>query len=328
MKYRYYLSNLPLVILIIASLISPSAFAKEELVDRIVAAVNDEVITQSELDALFRPVAEQFKGVYQGQELIEKLTEARGKLLSQLIEDKLVLIEAKNLGIEATEQEVNERLDELKSQFPNEEAFRKALEDQQVTLSSLKKRLADQVVIQKLHYIEIRQKIIVSPAEVKDYYDAHPDQFQEKEKAEVWSITIRKSEDTIRRGMTDEAAKKKAEAALKELKAGKDFAEIARKESSDSHAANGGLIGNVGKGDMISKIDDVIFKLEPGQFSDLLETEQAYHIFKIESRQPEKKLTLEEAKDQISDFLFRQKASTRFKDWMQQLRKKAYISIR
>jgi len=328
MKSHYRLLSFLSVALIIAQLVSPLVFAKEELVDRIVAAVNDEVITQSELDALFRPVAEQFKGVYQGQELMEKLTEARSKLLSQLIEDKLVLLEANKLGLEATESEVNERLDELKGQFPDDQTFQKALEDQQVTLTSLRKRLADQVVIQKLHYIEIRQKIIVSPTEVKDYYDSNPDQFQEKEKVEVWSITIRKSDDAIRKGMTDEAAKKKAEAALKSLKSGKDFSEVAKKESSDSHAATGGLIGNIGKGDLIDKIDDVIFKLEPDQFSDILETEQAYLIFKAGVRQPEKKLLLEEAKDQISDFLFRQKASVRFKEWMQQLRKKAYISIR
>ncbi len=317
-----------LLLLLAALLQSTFVHAREALVDRIVATVSDEVITQSELDALFRPVAEQFQGVYQGQELMEKLTETRNKLLSQLIEDKLVLLEAKRMDIDASESEINERLDELKSQFPDEAAFQKALEDQQVTLTTLRKRMAEQVIIQKLHYIEIRQKIIVSPSEIQEYFNAHPEQFQDKAKVEIWTIAIRKKPEAAQRGIADEAAKQKAEIILKELRSGKDFSEIARKESGDSHAAKGGLIGMVQKGDLIEEIDNAIFQLESNQISDIVETAHAYHIFKAGSKQPEKKLTFEEAKDQISDFLFRQKASTRFKEWMQELRKKSYISIR
>lgn len=316
------------ILILVVFLIQPMAFAKEAMVDRIIATVSDEAITQSELDALFRPVADQLQHTYQGQELIEKVTDARNKLLSQLIEDKLVLLEAKRLGVEATESEVNDRLEELKSQFSDEQNFLKALDDQRVTLTALKKRLSEQISIQKLHYAEIRQKIIVSPSEAQDYYNTHPEDFQDKEKVEAWTITIRKKPEAIQRGVSDEATKKKAELILKDLRAGKDFSEIAKKESDDSHAANGGLIGFVQKGDLIEEIDEAIFKLEPNQISDVVETTQAYHLFKVGNKQPEKKLTFEEAKDQISDYLFRQKASARFKEWMQELRKKAYISIR
>ena len=305
-------------------------FAEEKLVDRVVAVVNQDVITQSELDALFQPLVVQFREVYQGQELMEKLNEVRKKLITQLIEDRLVLQEAKKLGIEVSEGEVNGRLEELKGNFASggSQHFEDALKAQGVTLKSVKERINDQIAIQKLHYVEVRRKVVVSPLEIEKYYNEHKDEFIEKEKIKVWTIMISKGEEAIEKGMMDEAAKKKMEAILKELRKGKDFSELAKRESKDPHAKDGGLIGYVSRGDMIGKIDEILFKLPDSQFSDILETERAYHIFKVADRQPSKELTLDEARERIQDVIYKRKATARFEVWMDELKKNAFISIR
>lgn len=318
-------------IFILLFLLQPAfpAFAqeKQQLVDRVVAVVNQEIITQSELDAIFQPVYMQFRDTYQGRELAEKLEDAHKKMLNQLIEDKLVLQQAKKLGVEVTEQEVEERFAEFRKQF-SETDFQAMMKAQGVREKTLRDRLRDQIAIQKLHYVEIQRKTIVSPLEIKKYYEDHPNDFLEKEKVKVWVIAIPKSEEAVRKGARDETARKKAEALFKELKKGKDFSELAKAESRDSHAQEGGLIGYVGRGDMIEKVDQSLFALSENQFTNVIETEQAYHIFKVGDRKSGRTLSLEEARDAIHNLLYRQKANERFESWMEELKKSAYISVR
>ncbi len=301
--------------------------AEEQLVDRVVAVVNQEVITQSELDALFAPVRAQFQETYQGQELNDKLIEARKKLLNQLIEDHLVLQEARRLGVEVTDREVEERLGEFKRQFHGK-SFDEMLKAQGIKLKTLKERMRDQITIQKLHYIEIQRKVIVPPLEIEKFFQDHGNLFMEKEKVKVWSITISKNEESVKRGTMDEAARKKAESVLRELKKGKDFSELARKESHDPHAEEGGLVGYVSRGDMIDSIDQVLFQLKEGETSGILESERGYHFFKVADRQAAKATTLDESRDRIREMIFRQKANERFESWMEELKKTAFISIR
>ncbi|MBI4388414.1 MAG: peptidylprolyl isomerase [Candidatus Omnitrophica bacterium] len=302
--------------------------ADHQLVDRVVAVVNQEAITQSELDELFYSVREQLSEAYQGSELKEKLLDARKKLLSQLIEDRLVLQEARKRGVEVSDQEVEGRLEDFKKQLPPGQSFDDMLEHQGLDGKAVKQRIHDQLMMQKLQYVEIQRKIVVSPVEIEKFYKDNTARFVAKEKLKVWTIVIPKSEDAVRKGMMDETAKKKAETILEELKKGADFSELAKRESHDSHAQEGGLIGFVARGDMIKEIEDVLFSLPENGRSEIVETEGAYHIFKIAERAPEKGLSLDEVRSQIHDILYRDKANARFEAWMEELKKSAFISIR
>ena len=168
----------------------------------------------------------------------------------------------------------------------------------------------------------------VAPAEVEQYYKDHPGEFLQKERLKVWAITIRKSEEAIQKGIMDEAAKRKMGGLIAELKRSADFEKMAREHSEDGLAAKGGFVGFVERGEMAENIDQAIFALKEGQFSDILETETAYHLFKVGEKQLASQRSFEEAKDQIYDYLFRLKAHQRFVDWMDDLKKRAYISIR
>ena len=325
---RRLLKKKIILLLIVLGLHTPLLSAQEQLLDRVIAVVNQEVITQSEFDALFFPLRAQLESAYQGPELEAQLRSVQQKLISQLIEDKLVLSEAKKRGVEVTDEEVNEKLDEFKKQFGVEQDFNTALKAQGLDVNSFKARLRDQIAIQKLHYVEVQRKVIVSPVEIKNYFDEHPNEFNEKEKVKVWSIMIPKSDHAVRTGMGDEKARKQAESVLKELKKGKDFSELAKTNSQDTHAKDGGLVGYVTKGDMMESIDSVLFQLPEGAFSEIIETERGYHIFKSGDRLPPKSLSLDEAREAIHNLLFRKKGNARFEAWMEELRRKAYISIR
>jgi len=315
--------------LFFAFLMTPHALqAQELLLDRVVAVVNQEAITQSELDIIFRPIHAQLTEAYQGAELVMEIEKTRQKLLNQLIEDRLVLQQARKLGIEVSESEVDDKIEQFKTEMGGERAFQAALDKQGFTIESIRKRFRDQILMKKLHYVEVHRKVVVSPLEISEFYDEHPELFNETEKIKVWSITFPKNDTAIRKGIMDEQAKAKTYAVLKRLKTGEDFETVARQESLDSHSQEGGLMGYVYRGDMIGSIDTVLFQMKNGEITDILQTERGYHIFKVDNKQPSKTLILEEARPRIREILYQKKVNIRFEEWMERLKRDAFISLR
>lgn len=320
--------NFAFILIFFLSII-PIAFSEEQqLVDRVAAVVNKDIITQSELDMIFRPIYEQIKKTYKGHNLQGELESLRLKLLNQLIEDRLVAQEAEKLGIEVTNEELEEEMAQFKKQFPNEEAFRKEMEGSGITQAEVEKRFKERIAISKLHQAIIRGSVIVSPSEAEQYFKEHPEDFFQKEQIELWCITLRKGEEAIRKGTMDEGVKRKAAGLIAELKKGKNFEELAQKHSEDANAAEKGYLGFMLHGSLIPNIDKVLFALAENSTSEILETEQAYHIFKVGKKRPASSTTFEEVRDQVNEILFRKKAHERFIGWMDDLKKRSFISIR
>jgi peptidyl-prolyl cis-trans isomerase SurA len=303
-----------------------NAFSALETIDRVVAVVNDEPITQSELDALIVPIYEQYRQAYSGQEFMRKMTEVRTNLLSQLIEDRLVAQEAERLGVVVTDEEIQAQINDVKSKFPSETEFKNFLDEQKISLSKLRERYKDQIAIRKLHQYEIRQKIIVSPKEIEEYYNSNLKAFTEKEKLKVKTIMVRKKESD--QTDTDSVQRQLMETIVSELKDGADFASLAKQYSDETHAQDGGDLGFIERGELIATFDEVLFQLSVGSLSPILETEIGYHLFLVEAKQEKKVKPLAELKDEIENILFRTKSKNRFEQWINELKENAYISIK
>jgi len=306
----------------------PFLGAESQLVDQVVAIVNDEIITQSELDTLLRPIYEQIKGEYSGEDLMKKFTEIRRKLLSQLIEDRLVFQEAKTRGVEVGESEIRERIEEFKKNFPDEETFEKALDEQGLSLRDLEERFRRQAMIRRLHDMEIRSHIIVSPHDIENYYRDHASEFTQEERIKVRSLTVKKSLEAREKGLLDEHAKKLIQELRRRVLAGEDFQVLAKQYSEDVHAAEGGLSQWIGRQEMIPVIDEVIFNLRVGEISEIIETPMGYHVFRLEEKEKGHTSDLEEVRDRIMAIVFQKKSEERFNEWMIELKRNAYISIR
>lgn len=309
-------------------LASPPVWAQKQLVDRVIAVINDEAITQSELDLFLRPLYEDLKKEYHGEELMRQLNDVRLKLLNQMIEDHLVFQEAKTLGITVDENEIDEMVGEFKSRFPSEAEFEKAIAGQGYSVTEMRDMYRRQISIRKLHDMEVRSKVVVSPREVEEYYKDHSSELAQEEKIKVSSITIRKSEEASDKGITDEAAKQKIESVEKRIRTGEAFDALARQFSEDDHAKQGGLVGWVKRGEMLQSIDESLFELKAGSISPVLETSSGYHLFKIEDKRTSEIPTLDSVRTKIQNMLFRRKAEKRFKEWMDGLKARAYISVR
>ena len=183
-------------------------------------------------------------------------------------------------------------------------------------------------MIRSLQDQEIRAKVVVSPVEIEEYYNSHPDEFAGQERLKVRSITLTKNDEAREKGTLDEMAKAKIEDLYKKVKAGANFEELAKNFSQDSNTQNGGLSDWVRRGEMIPVIDDIIFNLPSGQISEIVETPMGYHIFRVEEKEEGKKRSLEDARHEIHQKLYQKEAAKRFREWMQELKRNAYISVR
>ena len=322
------MKNLILVVFAFFLCLPLAHAAEQELLDRVVAVVNDEVITQAELDTFLRPIYEQYSKEYSGAELMKAINEVRQKILSQMIEDKLVYQEAVAQGIEVKDEDVDKEFQEFKAKMEKPEDLDEMLEREGLTMKSLRERLKKQAMVRQLQDREIRSKVIVSPAETENFFKNNPAQFKVKERVRVRSLTIKQSEEARAKGLTDEKAKQKMDLLDQKIKLYRNFDQVVKDFSEDSHAKQAGLGEWIERGAMIESVDEVIFKTPVGQITGIVETPIGYHIFRVEAKEPEKVRTFEEVKDQIAGYLFQQKSNARFRAWMEEVKKAAYISIK
>lgn len=304
--------------------------------NRIVAIVNNEIITQSDLNRALAPVYFQMQASLGPEELSKQMDQLRRSVLEQLVDERLMLQEARSprqvevgkgkIGtppaIEVSEREVEEMLEETRSRFETPEEFSDALLRQGISEEDLRARFRDQATIQRLISREIRSRVTVSPAEITSHYEEHREEFRVPQAVQVATILIRPKDnkDWAR-------ADTQAQDLHRQIKGGADFYELARRYSDGFNAQMGGRIGFLEKGKGRQEIDDALFRLKAGELSPVIRTPAGFHLFLIEAIRPERQAQLPEVQEQIKYLLLEQRAVARYKDWIANLREDSYISI-
>lgn len=284
--------------------------------DAIIAIVNEDPITfkdlQDYLNAALMRLKIENRPPHEIKKVMEDL-EISG--LQKLIQDRLLLDEAKIKEIEIPDSSIYERIDKFKAQYPSEEKFIESLLSEGYTTSDLMDKIRDQLLIQNVVDKEIRSQITVNPQEVTDYYEKNRHQFKQKERINLDSIFISSSP-------SRKEAKEKIDEVYSLLEEGRDFREIAEKYSQTPS------IGIIAKGQMRTDIEDIIFNLNLQEKSPIIEVENGYYIFKLLGRMPSKIQPLEEVKDTIKEIIGKEKFQNKFSIWINDLKKKAYIEIK
>ncbi len=261
--------------------LASSAWCWEKL-DGVAAIVDDRIILISELESQIQLVAMQFSLDLSDSTRLDSL---RNTLLQQMIDDKLVLIEAeKDTTIKITgkqiEESLNQQIDRLKSQFPSEDAFMRQLAAEGLTLKSLRLRYREQVknqLTKELYLDKMFASITISSGETKEFYNTYRDSLPllpagyHLAQILLGIYPDKAVQDSLRRF---------AETLRQKIAAGEDFALIARTYSDDASSQEGGELGWFGKGDMVPEFDSAAFSLEPGQISGVVQTRFGFHIIK------------------------------------------------
>ncbi len=312
------------VLTVLAALTAVAPRSLAAVIDKIVAVVNDEVITQREVAAYLMPYLEQYKKEYTGRGLERKMLEAEDEVIDELIEDKLVLSEAKRQGISVEDKDIEAKLETIKNSFETEEEFRGKLAEQNISLSELRDRIRNDLMKQQLIRKTVGVKIMITPIEAREYYEAHMGDYTKPAKVRAMSILVKKD----KRGRTEEEARFLMENIKKLLEEGQDFAELAKEYSEGPHADEGGALGLVEKGQMMKEIDDAIFALAEGETSGIVESPLGYHIFKAVEILPAETADFQSVKDEIDDLIYRDRIGNSLKEWLKELRRNAYISVK
>jgi peptidyl-prolyl cis-trans isomerase C len=293
----------------------------EKLPD-VLARVNGETVTRSEVEDYVQNLegraggplpADQRDRIYRG-------------VLDQLVGYKLLLQEAKSRNVAVPEADVEARIVEVKKQFPSEDLFVQTLIERKMSIDQLKADARKDISIAKLIESEIASKVAVKPGQAEDFYAKNPEQFKEPERVRASHILIKFPEnaDAAAKAQT----KAKAQQVLKDLKAGKDFAALAKQHSQDpDSAANGGDLGFFPQGRMVGPFNDAAFSLKPGALSDVVETQFGYHIIKVAEKQPARTVPLEEVRQKLEAYLQDQNRETETEAFVKALRAKGKVEI-
>src|SRR3989338_3456135 len=231
-------------------------------VDRIIAVVNQDTITQSEADVYLSIISLQLGQQYKGIELDERMKEEKEQLISKMVEDKIILQEAKRKGYQARLERVKERIAQMKSVFASETDFENSLKQKGLTVKDMEDKVADQMIMREVVEREVRDKIVVSPDEVTKFY--------EKNKSELFNLTETRTVETLY--SENEAMLANLSEAVKK---GMDFQEAAKLHKS-AYARD-----TISKEQIRPELQEGFSGLNALEISDPVKAGNGYYIFKI-----------------------------------------------
>jgi peptidyl-prolyl cis-trans isomerase C len=288
----------------------------------VLARVNGEAVNKAEFDRAITALEARNGGPVPAQQRDRILRE----VLDQIVSYKLLIQESRARKITVEDSEVDARMKEIQGQFPSEDAFKQMLTSRKTTIEQVRGDVRQDITVQKLIANAIADKVAVKPEQVTDFYAKNPDQFKQPERVRASHIliTVPKGADAAAKA----AARTKAADILKDVKAGKDFAALAKQHSQDPGSAqNGGDLGFFQQGQMVGPFNDVAFKLTPGQVSDLVETEFGFHIIKVAEKQTARAVPLDEVRPQLEQYLERQNREQQTDAFVDGLKTKGKVEI-
>jgi peptidyl-prolyl cis-trans isomerase SurA len=311
-----------------------SALNAAQLVDRVVAVVNDDVITMSEVndegEGYFKKIHDQAPPA----QVEDALARAREEVLSNLIDKKLIAQEAAKQGVSVSDAELQSAAEQM---LINNKITREILETQlaQMGMSydGYLSTLRNQILQSKLVNYEIRSKIIITDDMILDYYDTHYTKhisdggYYLMQMGFIWGKSSGNA--SVPAKYADKMdAKKRAERVHALVMGGQDFRSLAQKFSDLPSAADGGDLGVFQKDDMAPYMQDAILKLKPGEISEIIETPSGYQFFKLLSSQDGQivvQASFGSVKEEIRTKLYDEKLKEQFDEWVTNIKKQAYI---
>jgi peptidyl-prolyl cis-trans isomerase C len=318
---RVYRYGLAAALAIAASALAQPA-GKPPRDDDVVARVNGTPIYRKSV----REVVQGALALTDSQPDPDTILKLAGNALDSLIALELLYEESQARGTVVSAAAVDEEIARTKSRFPDAASFDSLLKARGMTEADLRRDTHKTLAVNRLLETALRKDVTVTPQQVKDFYEANHEEFKHPAQVRVSQILIRVAEGA---GAAERAsAKQRAEGLLKRLKAGADFAQLARDNSQDpSSAAQGGDVGYIAKGEMDAAFEKEAFSLPTGQLSGLVSTPYGVHILKVTAKREPGYALLPEVQDRIKAVLEKRERQHREAEFVAQLRGKAKVEL-
>jgi len=276
--------------------------------DKIIAVVNDEVITQKDLNDFLNFIRVQYSRQLNGRELEEKVNSAKKDLLQRLIEDRLMLQQAKIDKVTVEPSRIKGKIDEIKKRYATESDFERDLATQGLVQADLEAKIRDQMLTFGIIEKKVRSKVMIRPDEVTAFYNQNKQLFIKPQERLISVITLQ-----------DEGSAKSLDESLRK---GAKLEELSGRYAFTVSSLS------VSKGqELRSEIGDKVFKLERGEVSDPVSIDGQYYIFRLDDIVESGQLSLAQSQEKIQAYLFEQKLQEKMAEWLNELKEKSYIKI-
>lgn len=305
---------------------APAPADNRVVIDRVAAIVNGEVITLQELIAR---AGEEIRGTSNLPESQREQAVARAlrRAFDTIVGDRLLAAQAKELGMEATEQQIDQSVEEIKKNNRFDDAtLKQALAAQGQTVEQWRDTLRREFEAFNVLRYRVRSRVKITEEDLKNYYQTHRVEFAGEEQVHVRHIFLPLAENAS----PAEAAKVQAvgEKVIQRLATGEDFGKIAREVSQGPGAEDGGDLGWLSRGTIQKSLEDVAFSIPDGKVSDLVRAGPGLHVFKSEGRRLNGAKTFEEARPVVQERLMNEQAETFRLQYLAELRRSAVIELR
>ena len=298
-----------------------------EVVDRIVAVVNDEIVTLYDLNKELKPYEENIKALgYDAEKTRETLFKLRNDLLNKLIDRKLTDQQIKKNNISVSSNEIDEAIERIKeTRSYTDEDLRAGLAKQGLTMEEYRENLEQQLLRRNLVNREIRSKIVVTNQEIEEYYNAHREKYAGQSKYHLWNIAIRfpqYADDTEKM-----MAMEKMENVLAQLKQGRSFESIVSESRNTPGMPQGADLGLYKMDELSAELQGEVRFMSAGEYSDILSFAGGYQIIFVEEILSTDPKAIDDVKGEIQDTLYNEAINNRYNSWLTELRERSHIKI-
>ncbi|WP_297211159.1 MULTISPECIES: peptidylprolyl isomerase [Thermodesulfovibrio] len=321
MKKSFFIFLLLLFLLFsVQALTFSISFAQEKFfVDRVLAVVNREVVTWSELYKYMEFISRDEIKNLNPDEKFKYFKQREEEFLERLIDTKLQIEEAERYGIFVSDSEIEAAINDIKRKYGlNDKEFEESLKKEGMTLNDYKKMMKEQIIIGRAVNSLVRSKIIITDSEINSYISSHPELSCEEEGYYVSQIFIKMRDN-------QEQVKDKINEAIKRLIQGESFSKVASQLSEDASARTGGSIGLLKRSEISPELSNVFSKMNVGGISEPLVTANGVYIFKLDGLCFKK--NSETLKNYVRTIIEDEKFKKEYRLWIRGLRQRAYIEV-
>lgn len=307
-----------------------AAPVRSQVVEEIIARVNNEIITRSELEkaraAAEEDARQECSGRCSDQQLRTAIEERQKNSLRDLIDQSLLVQRGKDMGINV-EPEVIKQLDQIrqKNNLTSMDDLERAVTKQGLDWEDFKNNIRNGILTQRVIGSEVGSHIAIGKEEVSKYYEEHKKDFVHPEE-----VALREIEVSTEGKKDDElpALKKKAEEALKRVKDGEDFTQIAKRYSDGATKNQGGYLGVYKRGELSKVLEDIVFKMKKNDLTDVLDTKQGYLILQVLEHYEEGQQPLNKVENQVTERLYSERMEPALREYLKTLREQSYVVIK
>jgi peptidyl-prolyl cis-trans isomerase SurA len=315
--------------ILVVPALSCLAQTKSVVVEEVIARVNNEVITRSDLERArneLRQEAQQDCPKCAPEEINQKVASEGKDLLRDLIDNSLLVQRGKDSGVNV-EPDVIKRLDEIRIQnnIPSMEELETQIDKSGVSFEDFKNNIRNQLLQQEVIRHEVGSKIILDHAQVQEYYNEHKSEFVRPELVtlrEIFVSTEGKPESE------KPALRKKADDLLQRVKSGEDFGELAKHFSDGSTAKQGGDLGRFEHGQLASNIEQAVFGLQRLQTTDVIPTKTGFLILQVGEHYAAGQQPQDKVENEIMDKLYNERLRPTLRTYLETLREDSYVMVK